>query len=404
MIKVIDSMCGSGKSTKMFNIMNRMFSDDMTRKFLYVTPFLSEIEVRVPNEMPALQFKTPTNNGQGKIAGLTNLVENGHNIATTHVLFSMLTPEIVDSLIEQDYVLVIDEALDCVRQESNLNTKDVEALLISHMVTVNYKERGRLYWNEQVYPEHDGKYSEVRNMCELGVAYAYKDQFLMFEYPPKLLSGLSEVYILTYLFNGSDMRCWIDINEIPYEIMDNNELGLLSEQDIKQRVRENLNILKPRSLLATKQRNGTLSKSWFDNSSKVMTDKYKKIMRSVVSHSKVRAGEVFWTTFKSEQSKLQGAGYTRGISEDMPAFLPLNIRATNDYRDYRLCMYGCNLFKNPVQVNYIEAQGVDVDEDTYALSEMIQFIWRGRIRQYEPMDVLILSNRMRKLLEDWLDK
>ena len=404
MIKVIDSMCGSGKSTKMFDMMNRMYAEDISKRFLYVTPFLSEIDTRVPEEMPMLEFATPKNIGEGKVESLKNLVECGRNIATTHVLFSMLTPEIVEALIEQDYVLVIDEALDCVRQHDDINRSDVSALLTSGMVTVNYRQRGKLYWNEEVYPNHTGKYSEVRNMCKLGVAYSYKDQFLMFEYPPKLLSELSDVFILTYLFNGSDMRCWIDLHEIPYQILNNEDLGLLSEKVIKDKVRENLNILVPQSLRKTVQKNGTLSKRWFAKTKADDIKKYQKIMRSVVSNTKARAGEVFWTTFKSQTDKLKGVGYTRGISEDMPAFIPMNTRATNDYRDYRLCMYGCNLFKNPVQANYIREQGVDVDEDTYALSEMIQFIWRGRIRQYEPMDVLILSNRMRRLLEDWLNE
>jgi hypothetical protein len=44
-----------------------------------------------------------------------------------------------------------------------------------------------------------------------------------------------------------------------------------------------------------------------------------------------------------------------------------------------------------------------VDSDMFALSEMIQFIWRGAIRQGKPMKVLILSERMRNLLIKWLE-
>jgi hypothetical protein len=54
-------------------------------------------------------------------------------------------------------------------------------------------------------------------------------------------------------------------------------------------------------------------------------------------------------------------------------------------------------------VNYLQSNGIDVDEDMYALSEMIQFIWRGAIRQGKPMKVLILSERMRNLLIKWLE-
>ena len=38
------------------------------------------------------------------------------------------------------------------------------------------------------------------------------------------------------------------------------------------------------------------------------------------------------------------------------------------------------------------------------LATQDKFIWRGCIRKGEPMKVLILSKRMRCLLENWLDE
>lgn len=404
MINVIDSMCGTGKSTKIFDIIREKSKKDPNVRFLYITPFLSEIDERVPKELPELDFYTPENKGRGKIGDLKMLVWEGKNIASTHVLFSKLTPQIVDMLIEKQYVLVIDEAISCVGLlDKNLVATDTRDLLKSGMVVVNRDKRNQLSWNEAEYPEHDGRYAFVRNLCNLGVVYCYADTFLMFEYPPKLLSELKEVWVLTYLFQGSDMRCWLDLNNIPYQIMDNNSLGLLSEEKIKESVRANLEIIQNRNLTNSRQRRGTLSKNWFDNADKESINKYKAMLRSCVVSTKAKAGEVFWTTYKDHQAKMQGAGYTKGVSEDMPAFLPMNIRATNDYRNYSLCMYAVNIFKNPIEVNYLQSNGIKVDEDVFALSEMIQFIWRGAIRQGKPMKVLILSERMRNLLIKWLE-
>ena len=53
--------------------------------------------------------------------------------------------------------------------------------------------------------------------------------------------------------------------------------------------------------------------------------------------------------------------------------------------------------------NYFLAYGVEVQEDVYALSEMIQWIWRSAIRDGEEIWVYIPSNRMRALLENWLN-
>lgn len=397
-------MCGTGKSTKMFELMRKKAKENPNNRFLYITPFLSEIDERIPVELPELDFHTPENNGKGKIGDLKMLVMSGKNIASTHVLFSRLTPQIVDLLIDKQYILVIDEAISCVGLlDKNLVATDTRDLLKSGMVVVNPDKRNQLSWNETDYPEHDGRYAFVRNLCNLGVVYCYADTFLMFEYPPKLLLELNEVWVLTYLFQGSDMRCWLELNSIPFTVVDNNTLGLLSEEKIKEIVRQNLEIVTNRSIESKQQRIGTLSKSWFEKASSVEIGKYKAMLRSCVVSNKTKAGEVFWTTYKDFQKQMQGAGYTKGVSEDMPAFLPMNIRATNNYRNYTLCMYAVNIFKNPVEVNYLHSNGISVDEDTYALSEMIQFIWRGAIRQGKPMKVLILSTRMRNLLKKWLE-
>lgn len=403
MINVIDSMCGTGKSTKMFELMRQKAKENPDIRFLYITPFLSEIDERVPKELPEMDFYTPENKGRGKIGDLKMLIFEGKNIASTHALFHNLTVHIVDLLIEKQYVLVIDEALSCVGLlDKSLVPSDTRDLLKSGMVLVNPDKRNQLSWNEAEYPEHDGRYSFVRSLCNLGVVYCYADTFLMFEYPPRLLAELKEVWILTYLFHGSDMRCWLELNNIPYSIVDNNSLGLLPEIELKKSIRANLTIIENRSTNAKRQRDTTLSKGWFEKAKKEEVDKYKAMLRSCVVTNKAKAGEIFWTTYKDYQKRMQGAGYTKGVSEDMPAFLPMNIRATNDYRNYTLCMYAVNIFKNPVEMNYLRANNIQPDEDTFALSEMIQFIWRGAIRQGKPMKVLILSERMRNLLIKWL--
>lgn len=404
MITVIDAMCGAGKSTKMFEMM-REGNKLGVSKYLYITPFLSEIDERVPQELPELNFKSPVNTGNGKMVSLASLIDKGENVASTHALFSMLTKEIVDKLIEQKYTLVIDEAINCVGLlGKEFKVSDTKALLKSGMVIVDQESRGKLIWNEEDYPNHDGRYSTIRSMCRMEMLYCYVDAFVMFEYPPKLLRELENVYVLTYLFSGSDMRCWLDVNKIPYQFADNEAIGLRSEAELKAVVKENLIFLSNRNLDATSQRRTTLSHGWYDNAKAEEIKKYQAMLRSCVVSEKAKAGEIFWTTYKDCEKKMAGDGYRKGVSKDLPAFLPCNIRATNMYRNYSLCMYTINLFKNPVEVNYLASQGVKVDEDTFALSEAIQFIFRGCIRKGEPMRLLVLSKRVKKLLEDWLSE
>jgi hypothetical protein len=53
--------------------------------------------------------------------------------------------------------------------------------------------------------------------------------------------------------------------------------------------------------------------------------------------------------------------------------------------------------------SYFEERGIAVNDDVYALSEMIQWIWRSGIRQGDPITVFVPSDRMRRLLRLWLD-
>ena len=51
--------------------------------------------------------------------------------------------------------------------------------------------------------------------------------------------------------------------------------------------------------------------------------------------------------------------------------------------------YCVNIFFNPFLKRYFEEHGCVVDEDKYALSEMIQWIWRSAIRDGHEINIYI---------------
>ena len=59
---------------------------------------------------------------------------------------------------------------------------------------------------------------------------------------------------------------------------------------------------------------------------------------------------------------------------------------------------------NPIIKNFFEQNGIYVNEDGYALSELIQFIFRSAVRNGKKVDVYIPSRRERELLLAWLNK
>ena len=103
-----------------------------------------------------------------------------------------------------------------------------------------------------------------------------------------------------------------------------------------------------------------------------------------------------WTTFKKYSPMLKGKGYTRG-------FVSHNAKATNEYRECHSLAYCLNRFLDPDIARYFQEMGLESRENLYSLSELVQWIFRSRIREGQPINVYIPSKRMRNLLKGWLE-
>ena len=84
-------------------------------------------------------------------------------------------------------------------------------------------------------------------------------------------------------------------------------------------------------------------------------------------------------------------------------FLAHTARGINNFSHKRFMAYTSNTFMDRQIRNFLSYHDVQIDEDSYALNRMIQWLWRGCIRNNEEMHVFIPSKRMRQLLIDWLD-
>ena len=112
---------------------------------------------------------------------------------------------------------------------------------------------------------------------------------------------------------------------------------------------------------------------------------------------RARSNEILWTTFKEFQGRLADRGYGS-------CFVPFNKRATNEYSDRRYLAYCLNNFPRPWAANFFREHGSKIDHEGYALSILIQWIFRSAIRNGEEVWIYIPSVRMRALLKEWLDK
>ena len=408
MIEVVDAVCGSGKTTWIFNEM-RKHTD---RKWLFVSPYLDEAgdgeeAGRIQKELPELSFKSPTDTPT-KSRSFLRLAKAGENISCTHKLFTQFTPEVATVLQQQEYHLVIDETINLVDFYEDINSQDVIFLVRAGMVIL-CESTGRLSWNNEEWPNYTGRDLKIKQLCELGCLWLYGENVLIQRIPPTAMKACNSVTILTYMFEASLMHSWMELNSLEWKYLKPPEIKTNAE--IKSIVRNLLNIIEPSKTLLDMQKttqglplHSAFSSGWYSRASEETLSTVKTSLE-VSLKKQMRKGLVFWTTFKDYKNQLTGIGYTRSRKVDgvlLDPFISKNERASNQYKDFVCCIHTVNVYPHVSLVNHLNTFGVSVDQDLYALSELIQFVFRGCIRQHQEMDVLVVSDRMRSLLCDWL--
>lgn len=399
-VKIVDAIMGAGKSQSIINHINA----NRDRRFLVITPYLDEVK-RYKKCCPASSFKTPIfENGQTKLDDIKKLIGKEENIISTHALFQKFDNELIDMCRASNYTLIMDEVANVI-EEYYLSKQDFE-LLKSTYVDIN-PETKQLIWKEE-YRAYSGKFDNEKRLCELGSLVCYGDSLMVWLFPIETFNSFRDIYILTYRFDLQLQRYYYDYYGLPYEYLsvggdslDTYHLEEWSEDVnyIKYDYRELIHICDSDKLNMIGDRDTDLSKSWYERNKRnvsmaILKNNISNFFRHIRNDS---SNDNIWTTFKDYYSVLKGKGYTKG-------FLPLNSRATNEYRDRTSLVYPVNRYLNPFVKNFFVSNGIEVDEDGYALSEMLQFIWRSAIRDGKEIWVYIPSVRMRNLLIQWVEE
>lgn len=413
-VNVLDAPMGFGKTCGLINYMNT----HPERRYMFVTPFLSEAD-RVIDNCPALDFKTPISmklRGQtkrlSKQVDLLELLNHGENIVTTHALFMRFSPEIVEAIRAQSYVLVMDEVVDVVSQ-CDLHPKDAR-LVQEHYTFVN--EDGHLQWKQTSRVPYNGLFSDIKILADSGSLWRYNDFTIMSVLPISLFTAFEEVFLMTYMFADSIQRCYFDLFHIEYQSIyvtgDSPQSYTLTTEPQQYKMpglRKLIHICDDKKLNAIGRmvdRKKPLSRAWYDN--KEHAKALKKMGNNIVayfrSRCKAECTSVLWTAFKarsSPSSSNQGKpvihpnGYAKG-------FIPCTARATNAYKDRMYLAYPLDRYLIPAIKLFFSAHNIPLDQNRWALSEMLQWIWRSAIRDGKEIWIYIPSERMRGLLKDWI--
>ena len=406
-ITVIDAMMGCGKTSAAINYMEENCD---TERFLYITPYLEETD-RIKNACVKCRFQTPCEIGT-KLKGIKELIKHGANIASTHSLFGLLDREALRLVESKGYVLIMDEVYNVV---TRYNFEKQDMAFVSKLIKCD--EEGFLHWRgtPDIPVYNKGVFSKLKSDINSQIVMTgdvLKDGTpnpeapLYQVIPVGSFTSFKKVYVLTYMFDGSIQKAYFDYFGMSYKVLGVEKVD--GEYRFSDGVRPNIEA-DLASLITlwdggrTKdigKKRGSLSYNWYLKRGADHPDMIRlqhSITNFYVNVAKTRSNRNLWTTFNSSRKKLTGGGYAKGFEAH-------NARATNKHRDRTAVVYAVNKYINPAVKSFFRIKGIELDENRYALSSMVQFVWRSAIRDGKPIIIYIPSQRMRSLLRKWIEE
>ena len=429
-ITIIDSLMGSGKTSWIIDQMNQAQGRvTMTsNRFLYITPILDEVD-RIVQDCDGLDFRQPEKREHGsKYFNLKKLIDEGANIASTHALFKYMEGDLANQIKEKQYTLVIDEVLDCASflDDRDLSTADRKLLFENDLVFIDDQRRVKWnYDNPSVSAYNGGQFTKIKNLCDNNNLISLnnsestsKRTMLLWVFPAEFLSLFREVIVMTYMFDGSPMKPYLESHGFIFKrrtIIGDRETGfhvasLTQDPEVerKRHIRNLISVYDGRSNAVGNHTKGEqpLSKGWYGREKKRKTqgkpngiDKLNKGITSFFSNvAKSRSTENAVVTFAEYRNSITGRGYGKVKYHHIPT----NAKASNDWANRTAMAYTVNRFNHSMIQSWLKAQGVPVNDDLFAIAEMVQVVWRTAIRNDQPIDLYIPSQRMRELFHAWL--
>jgi len=413
LIQVTDQIMGSGKTSYIKQLLNDNIIKKVVSKYLVATLYLDQIDdilKSVPNAIaPERTSKTKSENFITLLKRETDIIVCTHELLKSFSAYELLKP----------YTLIIDESPDVIEvmyddgQQDNSKTIAVEDIeILKKAGHVRETEDRFLEW---VADEYQGTvYTDIYKYLK-NKSLAIRGNRVYKLLPKQLFCSAKEVHIFTYLFESQNMYYYCRYFDLPFQYKH------ISYENDRYCIKDGKCIDRDKVFPITIYEgnlndigNKGLSVNWYKK--KATKEDLEKVGKAIYNYlhndRKAKVGEIIWTTFKqyadgiaNKNDKLKLNKKTKSGKVSKGNFVSCTMRATNDYKEATVVVYAVNRFQKPEIIRFFEEnQGIVYNEDLFALSEMIQFIWRSAIRDGNPIHIYIPSKRMRRMFQEWLEQ
>jgi hypothetical protein len=419
-VEILDNIMGSNKTNRMIEWIDA----NPNERYLYISPLLSEVDntSRLATNLKHITFEFPSNEHcDTKSDDLLNKLEVGANVSCTHNLYLSMTERHLGLIEKYGYIVIIDEEVGVIDSFNKYSTDDLKYLKANGDITVS-DEDGMISWVGAELGEY-AKYKHFYNLCKAKAVYATKrsDTMLVTQMPVELFTKAKRLIIMTYMFKGNVLDAFLRLKKVEVTPF----LDVTPTKVDKEKIRS-LITLKPLDRKVSKIGMSFTAYRSLDRASLTVIENYIKNNGIAVG---AKAVDTMYTFPKevSAVDRLSGKriaprGYitykTPVVDENNNIVLDFKgkqkmsmhycwlhstCRATNKY-SYKWYLAHCyDRHPNSAVDAYLLEYGHPIDKNVFALSEMLQWIWRSRIRKGEPIVLCIASKRMHTLFTDWLN-
>jgi len=400
-IKINHYPCGSGKTTRMIE----GFRPE--NKYLVILPMLTEV-TRIIEGSKDIEFVQPhvNDNEQGtKTSSLEAQLLLGNNIATTHKMYERLVPMVKAGLLD-DYDIIIDEVPNVVRSvRSKSRTSIQEFYVDAGYMDVDVGTglvRPTSKWRQNQEQVSDTLSPKILKYAESGCLYLQDGEMFIWALPQCILSAGNSVTVMTYKAEGSMLLPYLRKLGLSFEVSNDNHL----EEDFRTKAAELITIedigaLSKLKLTYSGQEKGVSSSSYYSRVSRSLKNlKERRLVGVDINNILITCKKDAWLKASNDNQPKPGVFAKNSRLKDAN-WISNTTRGTNDFIhcSHLVYLYGQNI--NLVVARWL-GNSSRAFNDAYALTELIQWVWRSRVRKGEPITLYLPSPRMRRLFEDWL--
>jgi hypothetical protein len=402
-IIIQDYPCGSGKTSRMLE------GFKLSSKYLVVVPYLSEV-LRVLEGSKGVLFKQPIAEGSSsgrKTDNLEELLISGENIVTTHKLYGSIVKMARQGLLK-DYDIIIDEVPEVCKSVASKSKYSIRHFYIDKGF-VDIQGNGLVLptekWRQYIDIVSDTLDPRIFSYAETGCLYLLGEHMFIWAMPKELLTAGRSVTIMTYKSQGSMLLSYLQKLNCPHVVQSDPE----GENAFRKSARSLIELrdipsIRRLELSYSGQERGKSRSSYYSKVSSALKNLKGRSLKTVPADEiLITCKKDLWFKHGSnDPAPGAPSSFSKGSKMFNANWIANTTRGTNDYSRCSTLIYLYDQHINPLIGQWLNESSRSFN-DAYALTELIQWVWRSRIRNGEPIVLYLPSPRMRAIFSDWLE-